>query len=158
LTLTLEKGTTGTGHNRGLNEQPVEQHAIMRLWSLHPRYLDARGLVALWREALLAQKVLAGGTKGYRHHPQLRRFRRADNPPGAIAAYLREVAREAQRRGYQFNSDKIINEKAADPMPVTQGQLRYEFTHLLKKLEVRDPAPHPLFDVIDGGIEDWEVL
>ncbi|HEU5178767.1 MAG TPA: pyrimidine dimer DNA glycosylase/endonuclease V, partial [Burkholderiales bacterium] len=32
----------------------------MRLWSLHPKYLDARGLVALWREALLAQAVLRG--------------------------------------------------------------------------------------------------
>ncbi|WP_338140756.1 pyrimidine dimer DNA glycosylase/endonuclease V [Candidatus Nitrotoga sp. 1052] len=27
----------------------------MRLWTLHPCYLDSRGLVALWREALLAQ-------------------------------------------------------------------------------------------------------
>jgi len=25
----------------------------MRLWTLHPKYLDARGLVALWREGLL---------------------------------------------------------------------------------------------------------
>jgi carboxyl-terminal processing protease len=29
----------------------------MRLWSLHPKYLDAQGLVALWREALLAKAV-----------------------------------------------------------------------------------------------------
>ena len=36
----------------------------MRLWSLHPRYLDAKGLVALWREGLLAQAVLKGQTKG----------------------------------------------------------------------------------------------
>jgi hypothetical protein len=36
----------------------------MRLWTLHPKYLDARGLVALWREALLAQKVLRGATRG----------------------------------------------------------------------------------------------
>jgi hypothetical protein len=32
----------------------------MRLWSLHPEYLDANGLVALWREALLAQAFLQG--------------------------------------------------------------------------------------------------
>lgn len=32
----------------------------MRLWSLHPSYLDAVGLVALWREGLLARKVLQG--------------------------------------------------------------------------------------------------
>jgi hypothetical protein len=43
----------------------------MRLWSLHPQYLDPQGLVALWREALLAQAVLRGKTRGYKHHPQL---------------------------------------------------------------------------------------
>jgi hypothetical protein len=43
----------------------------MRLWSLHPCHLDAKGLVALWREGLLAQKVQACETNGYRNHPQL---------------------------------------------------------------------------------------
>jgi hypothetical protein len=41
-------------------------------------YLDGRGLVALWREALLAQAVLRGRTRGYRH-PQLARFRSREN-------------------------------------------------------------------------------
>ena len=63
----------------------------MRIWSLHPQYLDARGLVALWREALLAQSVLRGATRGYRQHPQLVRFRRRPSPTGAIAEYLRAV-------------------------------------------------------------------
>ncbi|WP_396134581.1 pyrimidine dimer DNA glycosylase/endonuclease V [Cellulomonas sp. ATA003] len=49
----------------------------MRIWSVHPRYLDRQGLTAGWREGLLAQKVLTGTTKGYRNHPQLRRFRAA---------------------------------------------------------------------------------
>lgn len=31
---------------------------------MHPRYLDAKGLVALWREALLVQAVLRGETRG----------------------------------------------------------------------------------------------
>ncbi|WP_368086417.1 pyrimidine dimer DNA glycosylase/endonuclease V [Nitrosomonas sp. Nm34] len=26
----------------------------MRLWSIHPKYLDAKGLLALWREGLQA--------------------------------------------------------------------------------------------------------
>jgi hypothetical protein len=30
----------------------------MRIWSLHPKYLDSKGLVALWRESLLAKNVL----------------------------------------------------------------------------------------------------
>ena len=76
----------------------------MRLWSIHPSLLDRVGLVALWREALLAQKVLLGATKGYRHHPQLDRFRQSSNPIRAIASYLWSVADEAQERGYRFRS------------------------------------------------------
>ena len=38
----------------------------MRLWSLHPRYFDSKGLTAAWREALLARAVLTGQTRGYR--------------------------------------------------------------------------------------------
>ncbi|MFN3505685.1 MAG: pyrimidine dimer DNA glycosylase/endonuclease V, partial [Caldimicrobium sp.] len=60
----------------------------MRLWSIHPMYLDARGLVALWREALLARKVLIGETSGYRNHPQLVRFKRSASPLDAINRYL----------------------------------------------------------------------
>ena len=52
----------------------------MRLWSLDPAHLDRQGLVACWREALLAQAVLAGRTRGYRHHPQLERFRVVPGP------------------------------------------------------------------------------
>jgi len=52
----------------------------MRLWSLHPKYLDAQGLVALWHEALLAKAVLRNETKGYRNHLQLERFRASSMP------------------------------------------------------------------------------
>ena len=52
----------------------------MRLWSLHPKYLDSKGLVAVWREGLLALEVLKGNTKGYRSHPQLTRFLQEGNP------------------------------------------------------------------------------
>jgi len=142
----------------------------MRLWSLHPRYLDAKGLVALWREGLLAQKVLAGATRGYRHHPQLSRFRDQTDAQGAIAAYLSEVQREAVRRGYHFNEAKIGRCAEGMSIPVTCGQMEYELTHLRAKLVLRDPAalqripvagraePHPLFNVVAGDVEAWEVL
>lgn len=59
----------------------------MRLWSFHPRYLDAKGwVVALWREALLAQKVLQGGSKACRKHQQLCRFKQQQEPVAAITA------------------------------------------------------------------------
>lgn len=142
----------------------------MRLWSLHPQHLDSKGLVALWREALLAQKVLQGRTRGYRNHPQLDRFKRQPDPVVAIGAYLREVQREAERRGYRFDAGKIACAAEAPVIPVTTGQIAYEFSHLKAKLNVRDPAVlarleqcgqpalHPLFYEIEGGVEPWEVL
>ena len=113
----------------------------MRLWTLHPRYLDARGLVALWREALLAQKMLVGATTGYRHRPQLERFRLTPAPAAAIDAYLMVLAVEAANRGYRFNRGKI----GAPRFPwegriaAPRGQLEYEWAHLLEKLERRAP-------------------
>ena len=112
----------------------------MRLWSLHPGHLDRQGLVALWREGLLAQKVLAGETRGYRRHPQLDRFREHPCPRPAIAAYLHAVADEADRRGYRFDRSRVTTAaRLADPVPVTTGQLRFEAEHLAAKLRRRSP-------------------
>lgn len=138
----------------------------MRLWSLHPRLLDARGLVALWREALLAQAVLAGQTRGYTRHPQLQRFRATDAPRQAIAAYLEAVQVEATRRGYRFDAGKIGVHGEVAAISVTQGQLAYEWQHLQAKLRRRDPVwlaslgaepePHPLFRLVPGPLAEWE--
>ena len=141
----------------------------MRLWSLHPQYLDPTGLVSLWREGLLAQAVIAGQTQGYRHHPQLSRFLQSSDPRGYIAAYLRLVYAEAMRRGYHFAKNKIGLGGIVEPLLVTRGQLEYEWVHLVNKLKTRAPSwlgqlatvnqpqPHPLFLVIAGGIAEWEV-
>ena len=141
----------------------------MRLWSLHPCYLDAKGLVALWREALLAQNVLLGKTKGYRNHPQLNRFKACSDPATAIATYLTHIADEADRRGYHFNKKKIIKKCCMHKIDVTSGQLEYEIKHLKNKLRRRDPGlykrlksvkrleTHPMFCKVKGDIEDWEV-
>jgi hypothetical protein len=140
----------------------------MRLWTLHPKYLDAKGLVALWREGLLARAVLRGATKGYRHHPQLQRFRAHRSPRAAINLYLRAVANEAEHRGYAFDRRKIGPARRGIVLSATQGQLEYEWTHLLRKLRMRSPKlyarwrreaspePHPLFGIIQGTIESWE--
>jgi len=140
----------------------------MRLWSLHPKYLDSKGLVALWREGLLAKKVLEGRTKGYRNHPQLERFKKHKDPLKAINAYLLEVWREASRRGYRFDLNKIVCVELDEKIPVTRGQLLYEFQHLLRKLRNRNPEkyeelkhvkevePNPVFYVIEGDVEPWE--
>ncbi len=140
----------------------------IRLWTLHPKYLDAKGLVALWREVLLAQKVLRGKTRGYRHHPQLIRFVETNDPPAALAAYLKAVHAEASERGYKFNARKIGRRKCRGRIKEARGQLLYEWRHLKRKLKRRDPerlrelasvkipVSHPLFKIVLGKVRDWE--
>ena len=140
----------------------------MRLWTVHPRCLDCKGLVAVWREGLLAQAVLRGETRGYMNHPQLERFRAQASPLGSIAAYLRAVHAQSLKRGFRFYAARI-GRAAGDPeiIVVTRGQLAYEWEHLLAKLRTRDPeryarlrgarpAAHPLFRVVPGDVEGWE--
>lgn len=142
----------------------------MRIWSLHPAQLDVKGLVACWRETLLAQKVLQGLTTGYRNHPQLVRFRSTDDAVSAVATYLHGIADEADSRGYSFNRSLLVTAPDADlSMPVTDGQVGYEWEHLVAKLAARDPQRHgvlleaeprvhPLFRVVPGAVEPWEVV
>ena len=139
----------------------------MRLWTMHPSHLDARGLVALWREALLAQAVLRGETSGYRSHPQLSRFQAQTSPTACIAEYLKAVYAESVERGYRFNASKIAQERTSGLIEVTHGQLAFEWQHLMAKLATRapelhaqqhelTPRIHPLFKTISGDIETWE--
>ncbi|RPE79673.1 pyrimidine dimer DNA glycosylase/endonuclease V [Vulcaniibacterium tengchongense] len=140
----------------------------MRLWSLHPQYLDPQGLVALWREALLARAVLRGDTRGYTRHPQLERFRAHPRPRLAINAYLAAVHDEAARRGYDFDRAKVGPVRAVPPIAVGTGQLAYEWAHLQRKLAMRSPAVlarwhglaapacHPLFRPRPGPVAAWE--
>jgi hypothetical protein len=140
----------------------------MRIWSIHPKYLDAKGLVALWRETLLAKNVLEEKTKGYKNHPQLLRFKNSDNPLQSINQYLTAVYQESLTRGYHFNKTKFNVDFGPVILTVTRSQIEYEMQHLLKKLKTRDTEryhrllnepniePHPLFKIIDGEIEEWE--
>lgn len=139
----------------------------MRLWTLHPKHLDRQGLLALWREGLLARAVLRGQTRGYRHHPQLERFRGHAAPDLAIDAYLASVQEEAASRGYAFDRSKLGVIEHVSGIAATDGQLAYEWQHLLRKLAVRDPvlaerwrdespACHPLFVIGPGPVASWE--
>lgn len=142
----------------------------MRIWSLHPKYLDSKGLVALWRETLLAKHVLEGKTKGYKNHPQLDRFKNSGNAISAINHYLKVVYAEASNRSYRFDQTKFSSRYKPKKLFVTRGQVQYEFEHLLRKLKARDKKKykeiklvteveiHPLFKLIKGDIESWEVV
>ena len=139
----------------------------MRLWSVHPRYFDRQALTACWREGLLAQAVIVKTSGGYSNHPQLVRFRACPEPLESLRAYLHCVADEADARGYTFARHKVFERTEVPPIPLTEGQLAYEWQHLLAKLAVRTPElaerfagvpaqPHPLFTVVPGPIESWE--
>jgi outer membrane scaffolding protein for murein synthesis (MipA/OmpV family) len=140
----------------------------MRLWSLHPQHLDRIGLIALWREALLAKKVLVGQTKGYRHHPQLIRFQTSGQPIIFIDKYLETIYIEALSRGYNFDVSKFNRSIIKTKLTVTNGQVDYEIDHLLKKIKQRAPNEikrlnsaievNPIFEIMEGGIADWEKL
>ncbi|HEY4319709.1 MAG TPA: pyrimidine dimer DNA glycosylase/endonuclease V [Gemmatimonadales bacterium] len=140
----------------------------MRLWSLHPCYLDPAGLVALWRETLLARAVLSGQTRGYQHHPQLLRFRATRDPVATIDRYLASVYDEAVVRGYVFDSTKFRRRRRVAPLPVGDGQVAFEWAHLKRKLRGRNPARyrellgvegvlvHPIFESVPGPVAGWE--
>lgn len=142
----------------------------MRIWSIHPKYLDTKGLVALWRETLLAKKVLENKTRGYKNHPQLNRFKVSKKAIDCIDQYLWEVYKEAEKRNYRFNKDKIGQNYKPTTVTVTTGQLDFEIKHLKAKLKLRDREklkeltavnnlePHPLFKIIEGEIESWEKI
>jgi hypothetical protein len=143
----------------------------MRLWSFDPKYLDSIGLVALWRESLLAKKVLQGKTKGYVNHPQLKRFKDSNNAIQGINFYLFQVLNEAIERGYRFDKKKIDFkkvEKYEKDIKVSNGQLKYEFNYFLKKMIKRDYKRYLLFKneekieinktfkKVKGKIANWE--
>ncbi len=139
----------------------------MRLWSLHPGHLDRQGLTACWREGLLAQAVLAGRTRGYTRHPQLDRFRELPDPLGGVGNYLWHVAQEATRRGYRFDTTRVIVRDPGASVEVTSGQVSLEWELLLAKLRVRSPevftaqsartrAVHPMMREVAGPVAAWE--
>ncbi|MFZ0282850.1 MAG: pyrimidine dimer DNA glycosylase/endonuclease V [Bacteroidales bacterium] len=142
----------------------------MRIWSLHPKYLDTKGFVALWRETLLAKQILEGKTKGYKNHPQLNRFKSSGNAVGYINQYLIAVYENSVKRGYNFDENKISPNFTPAKLTVTKKQIKFEMRHLLNKLETRDPErfrrlsrkikidAHPLFRITEGEIETWEKL
>lgn len=142
----------------------------MRLWSLHPKYLDSKGLVAVWREALLAKNVLLGKTKGYVNHPQLIRFRNSEEPINYINLYLSNIYNESLVRGYVFDKSKftICSNLVTRPINVTSGQVEYEWLHLLNKLKERERDKYEqiksekeiklnsVFEMVQGPVEKWE--
>ncbi len=150
----------------------------MRIWSINPKYLDQKGLIACWRESLLAKNVLEGKTIGYKNHPQLIRFKKTKNSLLYINSYLYEIYNEAKNRNYNFSKDKIdfllikkfTKNLDKNKIPLHDKQLKYEWEHIQKKLKIRDIKKYkenkkvetveanPIFKIIQGEIESWEII
>ena len=141
----------------------------MRLWSIHPKYLDAKGLVAVWREGLLARKVLEGKTEGYKNHPQLIRFSNSKNASESINQYLYGIYEESLIRKYHFDKSKLYESGSQRAeISVNIKQIEYEIELLKSKLKARDFTKyneiknikiielHPIFKRTFGDIETWE--
>lgn len=118
----------------------------------------------------MAKNVLEGQTKAYNNHPQLDRFKKSNDPLLSIHYYLSIVWQEANARGYKFDNRKYENLELIKKIKLNKGQVEFEKEHLLKKLRLRDEIKyaellslecieiHPLFNEIEGGIEEWEKI
>ena len=84
---------------------------------------------------------------------------------------MRLVLIESEKRGYHFDKTKLpVQCIPVDFIMESQGQLDYEWQHLLKKLRVRNPDrfrsvsnvkspdPNPIFRIVPGGISSWESI
>jgi len=111
----------------------------MRVWIVHPKYLDCKGLVALWRETLLARKVLKGKTKGWRNHPQLNKLKNHKNSVAAVNTYLLYVWKESEKRCYKFNKRKIEKNFTKKKIKIPKKEVISDFEELKNKLKKRDP-------------------
>lgn len=165
----------GTGNWLALGLQRSE--AAMRLWSLHPSFLDRQGLLGQWREAIQAKNALLNPDhpSNIWHARQLQRFKESPAPMRNIAIFLHVVADEMILRGYHPNVSLIpyYPEKIPHYISVTSGQVDYEIKFLQAKLEKRNPTflprlwnirllmfnqLNPVFKEVGGDIEPWEKL
>ena len=113
---------------------------------------------------------LQNKTKGYKNHSQLTRFQNTNSPVNAINSYLIALFEESKKRNFNFNMEKLGEIKESMKIPVTTGQIKYEFHRLLLKLKKRDQKSyntlknkkrietHPLFFKVPGNIESWEKI
>ena len=134
----------------------------MNLWSFHPKYLDEKGLRAVWQDALFAQNVLSGRIKDHRkYYPQLMKFNNYFEPLAAIGAYLGFIYDDGVERGIIFQEHKIMHRsKRENIFQVDRERLEDEFEQYKRKMQtvsmlqtaklrqVSKVEPHPIFEVV----------
>jgi hypothetical protein len=73
----------------------------VRIWDVHPGYLDRLGLLAEHREAHALLSVIRAGKRGYSRHPETLRW--VSHVP-ALGARHDQLAAELDLRGYRHRS------------------------------------------------------
>ena len=139
----------------------------MPLWTVHPRHLDRQEVTTSWREALLAQKVLEGGTICYLNHPSSSDFGTTrTRPPASLPSSRPPLTRRPDRLPHDIV--KITARPTTSTIETTDGQLMYEWHHLRENLASRGPETarrwahvecpeaHPLFTIVTGSVASWE--
>lgn len=150
----------------------------MRLWSLHPSYLDKQALQVCWADALQAleyykqerayMKGITNDLSPY-FYPCLDRFRMTGSPIAHITNYLHGLCDESERRNTPFGRAKLPEFTPGLRLKVTDGQIAREEKLLLLQLNRRKQTqlwmdlfvaeyvqPHPLFEIVSGPVEPWE--
>jgi hypothetical protein len=141
----------------------------MRIWSIHPKYLDSKELLNLWNETIQAKNEFLTKFSGHFSNKQLERFLDLKNPLEAINSYMSSIYREAVKRDFSVD-DSFMDWDFDDSIqiPVTAGQISHEISKLKSRLRERDEKKlqklngrtflelHPIFYSVPGTIEEWE--
>ena len=99
-------------------------------------------------------------TRGYKHHPQLKRFQDSPHPRKYIAEYLKAVHAEGEQRGYHFDATKIgdggkVGDPGCDrgPVGVRMGAPEAEVARAGTKVAARTPrrGSAPAASAISSG-------
>lgn len=76
-------------------------NVVMRIWDIEPRRLCRKHLLGEHRELHALYSILLGNKKGYRHHPETRRW---EGKLPALAKRHDLLVKEMERRGYKHHS------------------------------------------------------
>jgi len=87
----------------------------MKIYLMHPSYLDSKRLVETWRSSVLIKNVLIGkGGKNLFYNKYVCLFSRSHYPINFIIRYMIDVKAEADKRDFKFDSGLILSWSAKE--------------------------------------------
>ena len=114
----------------------------MRIWDIHPGYLNRQSLLGEHRELHGIVSILSHGKKGYANHPETLRWQ---GYGWALSMRHRQLACEMQLRGYQDRSPVLIELSAEGIWPGSFiDSPENQYVILAKKYQGKDEGRIPL--------------